>query len=167
MVEPTKAPSPSRSTNPSGPGTPAESPLLIPEKPPSRSQEPENLPPLGDAVTNQTNPPASADSRSHTPPATSFSRPLPQQRPKAASRTTSKSGGVQMVLEPGASWTGLSEQSVTLPADALEGVMARDGKGGGTGVLSFLNRRRGRDRSPKPKDPGVLGKFGARQIVSN
>lgn len=34
-----------------------------------------------------------------------------------------------------------------------------------SGMLGFLSRKKGRDRSPKAKERGVLGKEGARQIV--
>ncbi|KAJ5983564.1 Serine/threonine-protein kinase 32B [Penicillium waksmanii] len=53
----------------------------------------------------------------------------------------------------------------SLPAEGLEG----DGKGksSNSGMLSFLSRKKGRDRSPKPTEPGVLGKEGARQIISS
>jgi serine/threonine kinase 32 len=35
-----------------------------------------------------------------------------------------------------------------------------------SGMLGFLSRKKGRDRSPKAKERGVLGKEGARQIVN-
>jgi serine/threonine kinase 32 len=63
-------------------------------------------------------------------------------------------------------WSALTEQNSTLPADALEGVIARESKGGSSGMLGFLSRKKGRDRSPKPRDPGILGKYGARQILN-
>lgn len=97
----------------------------------------------------------------------SYSRPLPPQRPRAAPRNVSKGGGVSMVLDSESNWSALAEQNISLPADALEGVLARESKSGSSGMLGFLNRKKGRERSPKPKDPGVLGKFGARQILNN
>lgn len=33
-------------------------------------------------------------------------------------------------------------------------------------VRGFLNRKKGRDRSPKPQEPGVLGKEGARVVIT-
>lgn len=92
----------------------------------------------------------------------SFSRPIPPQRPVAASRQMSKGGGVQMVLDESGSWSQLSDQTSTLPADA--GADNRGDKGGS--MLGFLSRKKGRDRSPKPKEPGVLGKYGARHIIN-
>lgn len=69
-----------------------------------------------------------------------------------------------MVLEETGSWSELADQSTTLPAEGLEGV---GGKGKqNSGMLAFLTRKKGRDRSPKPQEPGVLGKEGARQIIS-
>jgi serine/threonine kinase 32 len=75
----------------------------------------------------------------------------------------SKSGGVQMVLNEAGSWSDLAHSS-TLPAEGLEGA---DDKGKqANGMMSFFSRKKGRDRSPKPTEPGVLGKEGARQIIS-
>jgi serine/threonine kinase 32 len=74
----------------------------------------------------------------------------------------SKGGGVQMVLDEGGSWSQLSDQTSSLPADAGAD---RGGDKGGS-VLGFLSRKKGRDRSPKPKEPGVLGKYGARHIIN-
>ncbi|PGH14999.1 AGC/YANK protein kinase [Helicocarpus griseus UAMH5409] len=100
-------------------------------------------------------------------------RPPPPvtQRPRGATRKMSKGGGVQMVLEETGSWSNLADHSSTLPADGFAGV-ANDNKGKGasgsnSGMLSFLSRKKGRDRSPKPTEPGVLGKEGARQIISS
>jgi serine/threonine kinase 32 len=99
------------------------------------------------------------------PNPTSFSRPIPPKRVSTAGRKVSKGGGIQMVLDEGGSWTNLSNQHATLPADSLEGVGARDSKGGNGGMLGFLNRKKGRDKSPKPQEPGILGKEGARRII--
>ncbi|CAG7949781.1 unnamed protein product [Penicillium olsonii] len=99
------------------------------------------------------------------PPAPSFHRPLPHNhRPRGATRQMSKSGGVQMVLNEAGSWSELAHSSSTLPAEGLEG---GDDKGKqANGMLSFFSRKKGRDRSPKPTEPGVLGKEGARQIIN-
>lgn len=70
-----------------------------------------------------------------------------------------------MVLNESGSWSELAHTSTsTLPAEGLEG---GDGKGKqANGMLSFFSRKKGRDRSPKPTEPGVLGKEGARQIIN-
>ncbi|KAJ5168564.1 Serine/threonine-protein kinase 32B [Penicillium canariense] len=101
------------------------------------------------------------------PPAPSFHRPLPPTpRPHGgATRKMSKGGGVQMVLEESGSWSELADHRSTLPAEGLEGAVGK-GKQSNSGMLSFLSRKKGRDRSPKPTEPGVLGKEGARQIIS-
>ena len=36
-----------------------------------------------------------------------------------------------------------------------------------SGMLGFFNRKKGRDRSPKQREPGVLGKEGARIVVNH
>lgn len=105
------------------------------------------------------------DISSQSPP-TSFSRPIPPKRVSGASRKISKGGGIQMVLDGAGSWSGLSDQNATLPADSLEGAGSGDLKGGNSGMLGFLSRKKGRDKSPKPQEPGILGKEGARRIIS-
>lgn len=125
----------------------------------------ENLDP-NDAAGPQ--PPSTSSRASPSPPPhpPSFHRPLPPApRPRGATRTMSKSGGVQMVLGEEGSWSELADHSSTLPAEGLEGAGSK-GKGSNSGMLSFLSRKKGRDRSPKPTEPGVLGKEGARQIIS-
>jgi serine/threonine kinase 32 len=69
-----------------------------------------------------------------------------------------------MVLEEAGSWSELADQSATIPADGYDA--ANKGKPSNSGMLAFLSRKKGRDRSPKPQEPGVLGKEGARQIIS-
>lgn len=39
------------------------------------------------------------------------------------------------------------------------------GKSKPNGMLGFLSRKKGRERSPKPTEAGVLGKEGARVVV--
>lgn len=75
-----------------------------------------------------------------------------------------------MVLEETGSWSNLADHSSTPPANGFEGGdnnKARTASGSNSGMLSFLTRKKGRDRSPKPMEPGVLGKEGARQIISS
>jgi serine/threonine kinase 32 len=69
-----------------------------------------------------------------------------------------------MVLGEEGSWSNLADQTTTLPADAAGEGSGRAEKGGS--MLGFLSRKKGRDRSPKPKEPGVLGKMGARHIIN-
>jgi len=35
-----------------------------------------------------------------------------------------------------------------------------------TGMLGFLTRKKGRGHSPKPQERGILGKEGARVVIS-
>lgn len=70
-----------------------------------------------------------------------------------------------MVLGEAGSWSNLADQTPPVPAGA-EDPNARYDKGGGGSMLGFLSRKKGRDRSPKPREPGVLGKYGARHIIN-
>jgi serine/threonine kinase 32 len=63
------------------------------------------------------------------------------------------------VLGETGSWSELAKQDATLPADAA--LAARP-----NGMLGFLSRRRGRGHSPKPQERGILGKEGARVVIS-
>ncbi|CRG84476.1 serine/threonine kinase 32 [Talaromyces islandicus] len=109
---------------------------------------------------------------SQTAGAPSFSRPLPpvpanHRHQRGATRKMSKSGGVQMVLEGTGSWSELADQSATLPAEGYESLINKGQKPPNSGMLAFLSRKKGRERSPKPTEPGVLGKEGARHIISS
>ncbi|BAE57107.1 unnamed protein product [Aspergillus oryzae RIB40] len=155
----------------------------------SRLTQPETPSPLGETVDHQDSipnqAPTSPTSHPQPPPspAPQFHRPFHPQpnpaanhlppansnpapgRPKGATRKTSKGGGVQMVLEEAGSWSELADQSSTLPAEGYDAGSIK-GKSSNSGMLAFLSRKKGRDRSPKPQEPGVLGKEGARQIIS-
>ncbi|KAB8214741.1 kinase-like domain-containing protein [Aspergillus novoparasiticus] len=155
----------------------------------SRVTQPETPSPLGETVDHQDSipnqAPTSPTSHPQPPPspAPQFHRPFHPQpnpaanhlpptnpnpapgRPKGATRKTSKGGGVQMVLEEAGSWSELADQSSTLPAEGYDAGSIK-GKSSNSGMLAFLSRKKGRDRSPKPQEPGVLGKEGARQIIS-
>lgn len=48
-------------------------------------------------------------------------------------------------------------------SEAREG--GRSTKGKPNGMLGFLSRKKGREKSPKPMEAGVLGKEGARVVV--
>jgi serine/threonine kinase 32 len=72
-----------------------------------------------------------------------------------------------MVLDEAGSWSELANHSSTLPAEGYDGLVGKDkGPAANSGMLAFLSRKKGRDRSPKPTEPGVLGKEGARQIIN-
>ncbi|EPE10375.1 agc yank protein kinase [Ophiostoma piceae UAMH 11346] len=84
----------------------------------------------------------------------------------------SPTGGMQVRLDGTNNWSELARQDNTLPADAAVGhLLDGDGAGGkdassGGGVFGFLSRKKGRGNSPKPKERGVLGKEGARVVIS-
>lgn len=176
----------------SQPESPKSSPKLQAEAAIGRLNQPDSIPPLGEALDRpdltsmdmlQSSPsPASMSSSPHPPQ--SFSRPFhptsgpppppaaaaasssssaTPQRPRVSTRKMSKGGGVQMVLEEAGSWSELADHSAVVGegSDAAKG-----GKAGNSGMLAFLSRKKGRDRSPKPTEPGVLGKEGARQIIN-
>ena len=63
------------------------------------------------------------------------------------------------------SWSQLADKSATLPAEGVRGVGSKSAKP--SGMLGFLGRNRGRARSPKPREAGVLGKEGARVVINN
>ncbi|KAL2829587.1 kinase-like domain-containing protein [Aspergillus pseudoustus] len=139
-----------------------------PEGSPTRMTAPDTQSSIGEALettNSQTGGPPSHPPP--PPPAPNFHRPFvppPPIRPRPTARKTSKGGGVQMVLEEAGSWSELADQSTTIPADGYDA--ANKGKPSNSGMLAFLSRKKGRDRSPKPQEPGVLGKEGARQIIS-
>ncbi|KAL8840757.1 MAG: hypothetical protein Q9170_001195 [Blastenia crenularia] len=97
------------------------------------------------------------------PPPTLNRLPPPTSYPtKGGTRNVSKGGGMQVTLGETGSWSQLAkDQSATMPAEGVNGI---DGKGGkqAHGMLGFLSRHKGREKSPKPQEPGVLGKEGAR-----
>lgn len=74
----------------------------------------------------------------------------------------SPSGGVSFTLEGTGSWSDLARRDNTLPTDA--NALGDDKAGGSGGVFGFFGRKK-RGYSPKPRERGVLGKEGARQII--
>jgi serine/threonine kinase 32 len=90
----------------------------------------------------------------------------PAQRLRANTRNVSKSGGMQVVLNEAGSWSDLADKSATLPAEGIRGAgNLKAGKP--SSMLGFLSRKGGRARSPKPREAGVLGKEGARVVISS
>lgn len=94
-------------------------------------------------------------------PPTSNPSSSSRHRPRGSTRSTSMSGGVQVVLNETGSWSEMANQSQSLVHEE------RPAKP--SGMLGFLGRKKGRDRSPKAKERerGVLGKEGARVVVGN
>ena len=129
---------------------------------PARVTTNSGSPPLGHT---EVDPPAeaSAQAKATAPPKKSLSsRPTlrSKDKPSRSSRSTSVAGGVQVVLDETGSWSGLTDPNSTIPS---EGQTAQHK--GKQGMLGFLTRK-GRGSSPKPQEPGVLGREGARQIIS-
>ncbi|UNI22573.1 Non-specific serine/threonine protein kinase [Purpureocillium takamizusanense] len=106
----------------------------------------------------------SRPSRPAPPPPQYQSQYLSRQLPPTSNRITSPTGGVQVTLDGGGSWSELARQDATLPTDAAT---AADPKNEGSGgMFGFLKSKKGRNNSPKPKERGVLGKEGARVVIS-
>jgi serine/threonine kinase 32 len=81
-------------------------------------------------------------------------------------------GGVQVVLNEQGSWSDMANQSKDMvhPTSSNSGdeqMQRRSDRP--AGMLGFLSRKKGRDRSPKAKEKerGVLGKEGARVVISS
>ena len=156
-AEPTQIPARSIPTSPEG------SPPLRADISPTQNQGDDNFPAMEQLKANLPKQPSAP-----RPPSASksFSRPIPPQRPQQISRNISQGGGAQVVLDAQSSWSGLADHTVPMPSTETVGTPVRAEKAAGSSMLGFLSRKRGRDRSPKPKEGGVLGKAGARQIMS-
>ena len=140
----------------------------------SQATSPEGTPPLSPSQApthgEHTDFPGMEELKAQLPPAAHASKPqsavhsqsFSRPRPQPAARQASKGGGVQMVLDEHGSWSNLADQTATLPVDAVVG---RESKESGS-VLGFLRGKKSRERSPKPKEAGVMGKAGARHIIS-
>jgi serine/threonine kinase 32 len=132
----------------------------------STTHSPNGSPPLPTTTITTTGSPASqrgeradyfpTNGSEAAPP--SFSRPMNNRR-QGPQRSTSMGGGVQVVLNETGSWSDMANQSSSL----IQNPNAEKP----SGMLGFLSRKKGRDRSPKAKERGVLGKEGARVIISN
>ena len=88
-------------------------------------------------------------------------RDRPEKRQKGMTRTASAGGGSQYIVHATGSWSELAQPS----SSHGEGEEDKDRRP--TGMLGFLSRKKGRDRSPKARERGVLGKEGARVIINN
>ena len=91
----------------------------------------------------------------------------PQVRQTPRSAGASRGGGLQVVTnDDGTAWDGVNKKEKKTSngnSEAREG--GRTTKGKPNGMLGFLSRKKGRERSPKPMEAGVLGKEGARVVV--
>lgn len=102
-----------------------------------------------------------------TEPATPQSSSRPIHRQRGSHRSVSTGGGVQVVLNETGSWSEMANQSSAMVGPSGSSGDEKSGKP--AGMLGFLSRKKGRDRSPrtKEKERGVIGKEGARVIISN
>ena len=105
--------------------------------------------------------PANATHQNETP--VSFSRPNRRVH-HGSSQNINISGGIRDVLgDKGSSPSDAADQKRTNTGNDEKPV----GTPKPSGMLGFLSRKKGRDRSPKAKERGVLGKDGARVVVGN
>ncbi|KAH7128853.1 kinase-like domain-containing protein [Dactylonectria macrodidyma] len=79
-------------------------------------------------------------------------------------RVAIPTGGVQMMLDGGRSWSELAFEDANLPAGANNA--AEGEKEGAGGKFGFLKSKKGQNSGAKPKKRGVLGKKGARAVIS-
>ena len=86
--------------------------------------------------------------------------------PRPSGVKNSPGGGLSVTIDATGSWSQLARQDATLPTDASTvNDDKASGSGGSGGVFGLFGRKKGRGHSPKPKERGVLGKEGARQII--
>jgi serine/threonine kinase 32 len=86
--------------------------------------------------------------------------------PRPSGIKGSPGGGLSVTIDATGSWSQLARQDATLPTDASTVTDEKGGaSGGSSGVFGLFGRKKGRGHSPKPKERGVLGKEGARQII--
>jgi len=87
-------------------------------------------------------------------------------RPRGSTRSTSMGGGVQVVLNEQGSWSDMANSSAGMVTPTGEEAKRLEKP---AGMLGFLSRKKGRDRSPKGKEKerGVIGKEGARVVISH
>lgn len=81
----------------------------------------------------------------------------PGRKARGSTRVTSASGsGVQVTLNETGSWSDMANQS--------QSMVQEDGRKSSS-MLGFLRSKKGRDKSPKARERGVIGKEGARVVV--
>ncbi|KAF2149569.1 kinase-like protein [Myriangium duriaei CBS 260.36] len=91
------------------------------------------------------------------PPPQRDSSTGPGRKARGSTRVTSASGsGVQVTLNETGSWSDMANQSQS---------MVQDDARKGSSMLGFLRSKKGRDKSPKARERGVIGKEGARVVV--
>ena len=111
--------------------------------------------------------PANENLASHVAPGlTPHPSPLAQGRQPPRSAGAPRGGGLQVVPnDEGPAWEGMNKKETKTNGSGEIRDGARSTKGKPNGMLGFLSRKKGRERSPKPMEAGVLGKEGARVVV--
>lgn len=97
------------------------------------------------------------------PPLSPYQQSYSRTQRPTGSRKESQGGGMQVVLGETGSWSELAKNDTTLPADAKLVEASLKPKG----MLGFLRGNKGRGHSPKPQERGILGKEGARVVISS
>ncbi|KAI9673034.1 MAG: hypothetical protein M1817_003198 [Caeruleum heppii] len=132
-------------------------------------KSPNGSPPLAHAETTEPTTTNTSEAPTQTPTVSSTGTPPPStnrgvQSPTRSNRHPSMGGGVQVVLDETGSWSELANQSSTVPSEGRPELKPKSH--GSHGMLGFLTRKHGRGSSPKPQERGVLGREGARHIIS-
>lgn len=131
----------------------------------TRSRSP-GSPPINATNTEALQPPVAPAAHRHPSPADSVaSAAMSERLPRGAaagSRSTSK-GGIQGGIDETGGWSNVRDKGATMTAETQQGLKKGEKP---SGMLGFLSRNKGRARSPKPREPGVLGKEGARVVIS-
>ena len=101
------------------------------------------------------------------PGPTSHPTSPPQGRQPPRNAGAPRGGGLQVVTnDDGTAWEGVKKKETRISNGNTEGREgARSTKGKPNGMLGFLSRKKGRVRSPKAMEAGVLGIVGARVVV--
>ena len=127
----------------------------------------EQIPPLPTTAS-----PPPGDRQPPTSHPGSMGSPIITKTGPGGSRTVSKGGGAQVTLDETGSWSDLANREANggqLDADGRSAGGLSSGSGSSrnkpNGMLGFLSRKKGREKSPKPQEAGVLGKEGARVVV--
>lgn len=134
---------------------------IPPQGPPPQSDLPPIPPVPSDAQQRTTRTVRYEDTTPSAQPSTSRGQP---PRPRGSTRSTSMGGGVQVVLNEQGSWSDMANQSKEMVDGERDKRAERS-----PGMLGLFSRKKGRDRSPKGKEKerGVLGKEGARVVISH
>ena len=85
------------------------------------------------------------------------------QKSMNGSKNLKVKAGMQVVLDEQVHWSHLADRNATIPTDSKEKQDLEEKKP--SGMMGFFSRKKGRGHSPKPRERGILGREGARQVV--